>query len=80
MKTTPSGNSTCCAPMSAADFRARATGVGNTCEVSLRTGMLRSERVASQAIAKGTASKATLAAAGYPTEHLPTGDFQDSGY
>jgi hypothetical protein len=49
--------------MSAVEFRAKATGVGNSCEVSLRTGLLRSQRVA----AHSTASATVLAAAGYPT-------------
>lgn len=76
MKMTPSGNSTCCPPMDPIEFRAKATGVGNTCEQSMRTGLLRSERVA----ANSKASKQTLAAAGYPTQHLPAADFQDSEY
>lgn len=76
MKMTRSGNSTCCPPMSAVEFRAKATGVGNTCEQSLRTGMLRSERVAAQS----TASKKVLAAVGYPTGHLQASGFEDSGY
>lgn len=76
MKMTRSGNSTCCPPMTAVEFRAKATGVGNTCEQSLRTGMLRSERVAAQS----TASKKVLAAVGYPTEHLPPARFEGSGY
>lgn len=67
MKMTPSGNSTCCPPMSAVDFRAKATGVGNTVATSLRTGLLRSERVA----ANSTASKELLAATGYPTAAKP---------
>jgi hypothetical protein len=73
MKMTRSGDSTCCAPMSAVEFRAKATGVGNTCEASMRTGLLRSQRVAAQS----TASKKTLAAAGYPTK---PSDFKDSEY
>lgn len=67
MKMTRSGNSTCCPPMDPVEFRAKATGVGNTSAVSLRTGMVRSERVA----ASSTASKQLLAAAGYPTGTKP---------
>jgi hypothetical protein len=73
MKMTPSGK-THGVPMDPVEFRAKATGVGNTCEASKRTGMLRSERVA----ASSTASKQTLAAAGYPTSNLP--QFADSEY
>lgn len=73
MKTTPSGDSTCCPPMTAAQFRAKATGVGNTCEASMRTGMLRSQRVTEHS----KTDKKALAAAGYPTQ---AADFEDSGY
>lgn len=66
MKMTLSGK-THGVPMDPVEFRAKATGVGNTCEASERTGLLRSQRVA----ASSKASKETLEAAGYPTANLP---------